>query len=67
MRVNFIDKLVTIPYCNQDSEVLVGELTEPPRFFTLEVAVLAKRLNRSMLPIDYKGQLLYVTNLQKQN
>lgn len=71
MIFRLIDKLVTIPYCNQDDEVLVGELTEPPRFFTLQLRIVSKRLNISTrLPVDYKGRLCYVdspTSPQKHN
>jgi len=61
MIFKLLDKLVAIPYCNQRDEVLVGELTEPPLFFTLQVRVVGKRLNISTrLPVDYRGHLAYV-------
>lgn len=53
--------LVVIPYCNQEAEVLYGELTEAPLFFTVEVTVLGRRLAiHDRLPVDYHGDLYFI-------
>lgn len=54
-------RLVVIPYCNQEDEVLYGELTEAPLFFTVQVEALGRRLAiHERLPVDYHGELYFI-------